>query len=141
MPDFIQLCNAAYDPQTGAMKERADLDALWKALFGLDEWLFAMSPNDLSDPQPFMIQHNDEIWAFVFTDSEKLQEFATQNNLTGEGENAVYISLKQDDARDWIRRAAEQGLNVVHFNYGCPGWYSPVENLDRIHHHLFDGTP
>lgn len=139
MPDFVELCNAAYDPETGDMKERADLDALWTALFGLEEWFFAMAPTDTEKPQPFMIRNNEDIWAFVFTDTEKLQDFAAQNNLLGEDGNAMYLALKNYAARDWIRRASEFGLSVVQFNYGCPGWYSPVANLDRIHDHLYGG--
>lgn len=128
-PDFIALSKAAH-PEHGDGPREA-LSALWIALYGLESWLIATAPGDLT--QPLVYELDGKRWIFVFTDADKLAEFRKMNKLADD----TFLSMSPDSARAWANDLSKHGLFGVHFNHGCPGWFSPIENLDLIHRHLF----
>ncbi len=131
-PDFVTLCESAYPG--GQPGPRAALDALWTALFGLPDWLFAVHPGDPT--RPYVTEYQGGRWAFVFTDSGQLARFTEQNGLRGPGE-LLFLSMPTAQARQWLDEAGQRGLiGGAQFNFGGPGWFAPCQNLGAIYEHL-----
>ncbi|MCC6521395.1 MAG: hypothetical protein IT373_01915 [Polyangiaceae bacterium] len=109
------------------------MDALWNALLRLPQWIFAVSERDPT--APLVVAMDGKSWVFVFTDTTQLERFLRENNLRGQGE-LQYLTMPVDGARRWLAQAGTRGVFGVHFNFGGPGWFAPIPNIDAIHAHL-----
>jgi hypothetical protein len=135
--DFDRLASAAFpDGQVGPMPA---LDALWNELFDLREWVFAVRPQGMANPYPYIAIFNGKRCAFAFTDSERARQFCVDNNLLDpDGKNSFHMTMPLPGVLDWIAEAgaAAGEFEVVHFNFGGVGWFCPVENFPVIRRHL-----
>lgn len=112
-----------------------DMDVLWRALFGLPEWYFAVFPE--GPISPFLSTVKGNRWAFAFTDPSHLRYFLEQQNLLP-SDGRSFMTMPVDGARKWIAEMGNSGkIFGVQFNFGCPGWYAPYENVEAIYEHLF----
>jgi len=115
------------------------LDALYRALFGLDQWLFVADPRPgLLAPRPYRGIHEGKAWYYVFTDEEHLQRFAEANGFA-RGPTSGPIAVTVDEAVERI--AEDRGVDGVHFNEGEDGWFLPRERLPEVQRHLRSTPP
>ena len=130
--DFIALTKAALpDLRPGP---RAAVNALWRAAFSLDQWLFIVHPNAATDRQPFVDAEAGYVCLFAFTDGDQLHRFARENNMLDEHGGALMLAISPQNAIEWGRREREQGgSRRIHFNFGGPGWFAPLSGLPGIH--------
>lgn len=135
-PDFRKLAARAFPEQQPGEKE--DLNALWRATLDLEAWHFFVHPEDAGDPYPFITVEGGKRCAFAFTSMDIAQSFAFANGFVKEEESGVFcIGMKLPGAIDWIERAGANGeLEIVHFNFGSPGWYCPVAQFRPISRYL-----
>ncbi|GEM_PF-2839715 len=135
-PDFLALTAKAHPNGTG-QGEQEDHSQLWRAVLDLEEWHFLVHPKDSADPYPFIANEGGKRCAFAFTGSETASTFAVANNLTDAQGGAVYISMKLPGAIEWIESAGASGqLELVHFNFGCPGFYCPADRFKVLCRYL-----
>jgi hypothetical protein len=131
-PDFAALTAAAL-PNLERGPAPA-INALWRAAFSLDKWLFVMHPSAVSDPHPFVDTEAGHICLFAFTDSEQVHRFAKENNLLDEKGNALMLGITPQNAIEWGREERERGgSRRMHFNFGGPGWFVPMASLPGIY--------
>ena len=130
--DFDTLTAAAFPgQQVGPI---AAVNALWRAAFSLDQWLFVMHPAAVSDPQPFVANEASYVCMFAFTDGERLRGFANENSLVDEKGGALMLGVTPQNAIDWGREERERGGSQrMHFNFGGPGWFAPLSGLPGIY--------
>lgn len=130
--DFDMLTAAAFPgQQVGPI---AAVNALWRAAFALDQWLFIMHPAAVSDPQPFVANEAGYACMFAFTDGERLRGFAKENDLVAEKGSALMLGISPHNAIEWGREELERGGSQrVHFNFGGPGWFAPMARLPDIY--------
>lgn len=130
-PDFDALCGRAYP--NGATGPRAAMDALWKATLQLETWHFAVPKQNPTTP--LLVAIEGKTWAFAFTDGGRARRFVTENPEPCGGAHDFVLAIPSGGAREML--SGMRGVFGVHFNYGQPGWFAPIPNLDRIHAHLF----
>jgi hypothetical protein len=131
-PDFAALTKAALpDLQPGP---RAAVNALWRAAFSLDQWLFIVDPNAATDREPFADTEAGHLCLFAFTDSEQVHRFAKENNMLDEHGGALMLGISPQNAIEWGREERERGGSQrLHFNFGGPGWFAPMAGLPGIY--------
>jgi hypothetical protein len=113
----------------------ADQNALWTALLQLPEWHLLFSPQ-LQQPSPQVVTVDGKRWVLVFTDPDRLQKYAQENDLVVDGDKALYTSLSVPDARKTLQSMTSSGIYGVRFNQGAHGWYSPISSIKAIHSFL-----
>jgi hypothetical protein len=131
-PDFAALTKAALpDLQRGP---RTAVNALWRAAFSLDKWLFIVDPNAATDREPFADTEAGHLCLFAFTDSEQVHRFAKENNMLDEHGGALMLGISPQNAIEWGRQERERGGSQrIHFNFGGPGWFAPMSGLPGIY--------
>ncbi len=130
--DFDALTAAALPNQQ--LGPAAAVDALWRAVFSLDQWLFIVHPNSAIDPRPFVAYEAGYVCLFAFTDGERLREFAKENAMLDEKGNALMLSVSPDTGIDWGHQEYQRGgRQRIHFDFGGPGWFAPLMGLPGIH--------
>jgi hypothetical protein len=133
VPDFRALAAKAFPAQHQG--EREDLNALWRAALDLEAWHFFVHPKDVGEPYPFITVEGGKRCAFAFTSVDIAQYFAFENGFVKEEKSGVFcIEMKLPGAIDWIERAgANNGeFEVVHFNFGAPGFFCPAAQFKPI---------
>jgi hypothetical protein len=130
--DFVALTKAALpDLQPGS---RAAVNALWRAAFSLDQWLFIVHPTDAFDRKPFVDAEADHVCLFAFTDGEQVHRFAKENKMLDKRGGALMLGVSPQNAIDWGREERERGGSQrIHFNFGGPGWFAPMSALPGIY--------
>ena len=144
-PGFDELVDLAYDAASRGPLEDPALDALWKALFGLETWYFLAKPPEADDELvPFVCDGDDGCgWLLAFTDLGRLRRYCSQEGLEGEGQiegETFYLSLKPASARAWVRGLPDE-IGGIRFNEGEHGWQGDRGSIDRIHEHLYPRDP
>jgi hypothetical protein len=140
--DFDTMAANAFPKQQPG--ERADIDLLMRAAFSLDEWFVVALPG--AEPtvrdapvRPFTLPDNERYnSAYVFTDARRGERFVSINQLKGEnGQPLRVVSVPADTLVGWSQ-AGELPLRIrrLHFNFGNPGWFSPMENIPAIFEQL-----
>lgn len=133
--DFVALAQKAF-PDNAPINRDA-MDELWVAAFKLPKWHFLMTPKSAVDKQPSVQIVAEEPWLLVFTDSEKLNQYATSNkNLAADG-SALYLSMTPEEAKKLVASTAGSPIVGVRFNEGTKkGWFSPTKNVSGIYEYL-----
>jgi hypothetical protein len=130
--DFVALTKAALPGLLPG--PRAAINALWRAAFSLEQWLFIVHPKSAGDPQPFVDTEAGHVCLFAFTDSEQVHRFATENKMLDEKGGALMLGVSPQNAIEWGRKERESGgSRRMHFNFGGPGWFAPMSGLPGIY--------
>lgn len=118
-----------------------DLNALFGAVFALSEWLF-ISRGELPNVNPY-VASNAEVaggqqMVRAFTDSNRLQRFARENNLTDAEGNALMLTIPTKGVVEYLEQFIEYGVHGVWFNSdtGSEGFFVPLKQLRPIREHL-----
>jgi hypothetical protein len=137
MTDFTALQAAAYPNNAPGPVEA--LDALWRALFALDTWVFLIHPARLArgdDPFPFIADVGGEGCVMVFTSSEEAAAFAARNQLTTPEGAAATLVMPTAAALTWLDQELPAHVARVAFNHGPNGWRAPRAQVAVIHEAL-----
>ena len=140
--DFDTLAANAFPKQQPG--KRADLDLLMRAAFSLDQWFVVALPDAASTMRdapvrPFTQPDNERYnAAYVFTDARRGERFVSINQLKGDNGQALrVVSIPADTFVGWSKSGElPSRIRRLHFNFGSPGWFSPMENIAAIFGHL-----
>ncbi len=135
--EFERLVAEAYDLESGETKSMQALDALWRAVFELENWYFITLPEPDKAMYPLVGVIDGLNWFYAFTDEALLQQFARKENLVDEEKGAYLISVPTKDILPWLEEVRANGVYGIRFNQGDFGWYVPLENFAAIYEHLF----
>lgn len=136
MTDFIKLAQEANEPNVSREESMERKGRLFRALFELESWLFAIDPNASTPTQPLIREWQGQRWVFGYTDSEKLETFVTQEDLQYQ-EKTLFLSMAPEQGREWFLSLQKIGVYGVHFNFGVGGWYIPLQQIEPIYRHLY----
>ncbi len=135
-PNFLELSQKA----TGPDATIEDKNALFKAFFDLQEWVFITPQGEMN---PFVSAIDNNKWIFAFTDSNKALEFAKANNdrvkggFLDEKGGINFITINIKSALNYLYELnKKEGLYGMHINFGLPGWFVPITTLPKIITHL-----
>lgn len=136
-PDFDRLSKFAND----AGASMSDQEALFGAAFRLKEWHF-IARGEIPDVKPYVASNPTIVSGApmlkAFTDTKRLQAFATENNLTGPDGSVSILSLPVANLLPTMAAYAESGVTHIHFNADDKsyGFYVPLVQLPIIRAHL-----
>ncbi|AFM12203.1 hypothetical protein [Turneriella parva] len=134
-PDFIVLARDTFNEDGTVNIENGD--KLWSALFKLPEWNFLMTMTSFVNKSPSAQMIDGKVWYLVFTDTEKLQAYATRNqNLDPDGK-ALFITMTPEAAVRFAQGSLGTTVYGFRFNEAAEhGWFSPLENLVKFPDYL-----
>lgn len=112
-----------------------DVYQLWHAALSLDEWHFiAKYRENIQEIQPFLGVVDNAGWAFIFTDTDKAQEYVrttvNEGFLNPDGGTTI-ISMKTENAIKYLLKLESEGVYGVRFNE-LNGWFAPIHELPVI---------
>ncbi|MEZ5211250.1 hypothetical protein [Gordonia sp. (in: high G+C Gram-positive bacteria)] len=120
-----------------AAADRSGLDALWRAVFELDEWWFIARglgadcmPGD--DTHPFIGVLDGKPFLMAFTDGERARRFALANGLGAADGTAHALAIPPAGIVSTAPSYRQQGVFAIVFDHGSTGFFSPLEDLAAI---------
>ncbi len=116
---------------------RPDLDLLWAPAFSLDAWHALVHPRDAAQPTPYVRLERGVVTAYLFTDETRpARSIALPELRADDGSYLLMpispLSLVESSRLD----PREQPFDTLRFNFGNPGWYSPLRNMAHVFDHL-----
>ncbi len=135
--DFDLLVQRAYAPSATV----ADKDQLWGAAFALTEWHF-IARGPLPNPHPYVASNttvaNGASMVKAFTDSERLDRFARENQLAGADGAVQLLSMPTHAALRYLASLGAGDVYGLHFNADRAsfGFFIPLAQLPIVKRHL-----
>jgi hypothetical protein len=118
-----------------------DLNALFGAAFGLGEWLF-IARGEMPNVNPY-IASNAEVaggqqMIRAFTDSQRLQRFAEENDLTDADGGTQILSIPTEGIVEYLEQFMPYGVHGIWFNSDSKsdGFFIPLKQLRPVKEHL-----
>ncbi|HRH41355.1 MAG TPA: hypothetical protein PKY82_06885 [Pyrinomonadaceae bacterium] len=133
---FDELSRKAFE--TNAIE---DLNALFGAAFSLENWLF-IARGEMPNLNPYIAANPEfadgQQMIRAFTDSERLQRFARENNLTGADGSALFLTLPTVNIVEYLEQFIPYGVHGIWFNSDSEseGFFIPLKQLRPIKEHL-----
>jgi hypothetical protein len=140
--NFDELARKAID-SNGAME---DLDNLYGAAFALSDWHF-IARGEFPNVSPYIAANaeyaNGQYMVRAFTDTERLQRFAKENNLTEADGSTLILSIPTGKAVEYLEQFIAGGVHGVWFNSDTEsdGFFVPLRQLRPIKEHLAKINP
>lgn len=103
------------------------MGALWRALYGLDRWLF-IARGEINAPRPYAITLPQGPMVLAFTTTERAQATGRANGLS-EDEVKHILAIPMPAAIEWAAGLASTGVMGLAFDHGTTGVFAPLSNL------------
>ncbi|CAN5383521.1 hypothetical protein BH10ACI1_BH10ACI1_15420 [soil metagenome] len=135
--DFDALARKSNE-SGGAMD---DLNNLFGATFALEKWLF-IARGELPNVNPYVAANAEyaggQQMIRAFTDSDRLQRFAKENNLTDVDGSAQMLTVPTVGIVEYLEQFINNGVHGVWFNSDTvsDGYFIPLAQLRPIKEHL-----
>jgi hypothetical protein len=126
------------------------MTAYWKAVFDLDEWHFIRQPAQPGEPapppdafQPVGARIEDKMFILAFTNEDRANACARQNNIEQPDGAAAIITLPRTEAAETLCRIESDQVDGVMFNSnrGEAGMYAPLHNIAAMYDHYHNALP
>lgn len=107
--------------------DRAAMDALWRAVYALDSWIF-IARGELDSPQPFVAEFGPGPLLLAFTTPERAKEGAL---AVGRDEAFAQnlLSVPLPAAIEWATQYGALGVTGILFDVASQGYFAPLANL------------
>lgn len=135
--DFDALSRQANEPNA----PMENLNALFGAAFALENWEF-IARGEMPNVNPYIAARADvadgQQMVRAFTDGERLQRFAGENNLTLEDDSVDVLSIPTEGIIEYLEQFMDYGVHGVWFNSDSisDGFFVPIKQLRPIKEHL-----
>jgi hypothetical protein len=119
----------------------ADLNNLYGHAFALPEWYF-IARGEFPDVNPYIASNAEyadgQQMIRAFTDKERLQRFAKENNLTGASGEVLTLDIPTGNIVVYLEQFIAYGVHGIWFNSdsGSDGFFVPLRQLQPIKEHL-----
>lgn len=122
-----------------------DSNALYLQVFALPQWHF-IARGQFPDVNPYIASNpqvaDGQYMVRAFTDTDRLQRFAKENNLMGTEpvgkEDVLVLSVPTEKIVDYLEQFISQGVHGIWFNSDSQsyGFFAPLKQLRPIQEHL-----
>ncbi|HEX8246834.1 MAG TPA: hypothetical protein VF599_01520 [Pyrinomonadaceae bacterium] len=118
-----------------------DLNNLYGHAFALSEWNF-IARGEFPDVSPYIASNADyadgKYMIRAFTDKERLQRFAKENNLTGAEGEVLTLDIPTGNIIDYLEQFIASDVYGIWFNSdnASDGFFAPLKQLRPIKEHL-----
>lgn len=149
--DSSEMPNLDPDPQIVAEIDRraalvraepesfAAMDGLWRAVFGLERWIFIARGSDEA-PSPFAAELDRGPVVFAFTTAERARVGGLVNGLSEEDSTRL-LAVPLPAAIEWVASLSAVGVSGITFDVPEAGYYAPLENLLRMRDFMAANPP
>lgn len=140
--DFDLLSRKANEPNA----PMENLNALFGAAFALEKWEF-IARGEMPNVNPYVASRadvaNGQQMVRAFTDGERLQRFAKENNLTREDGSVDILSVPTGGIVEYLEQFIDYGVHGIWFNSDSisDGFFVPLKQLRPIKEHLAKAKP
>lgn len=126
-PEVVAEIDRLAAASRAAPQDREAMSALWRAIFGLDRWLFLVR-GELDAPRPYALGFPEGPMVLAFTTAERARAAGLANGLR-EDEVQHILAVPLPGAIEWIAGHADAGILGVTFDHGVSGAFAPLGNL------------
>lgn len=126
-PDVIAEIDRLVAVSRNAPQDMAAMDAMWRALYALDAWLF-LARGELDAPRPWSLSLPEGPMVLAFTTAARAQEAGRAAGFSEE-EVAHILAVPMPGAIEWVAGLGSAGLVGVVFDYGVSAAFAPLRNL------------
>lgn len=125
--------------QSGGAAE--DIENLSKQIFALPKWHF-IARGEFPEVNPYVASNADyadgQPMIRAFTDTNRLQRFAKENNLTKADGSTLMLDIPIDEIVDYLEKFIAHGVHGIWFNSdsGSEGFFFPLAQLRPIKEQL-----
>ncbi|HLM00134.1 MAG TPA: hypothetical protein VK400_03700 [Pyrinomonadaceae bacterium] len=118
-----------------------DLSNVYGNAFALPEWYF-IARGEFPDIRPYIASNanyaDGQYMIRAFTDKERLQRFAKENNLTGADGEVLTLDIPTANIIAYLEQFVPNGVYGIWFNSdnGSEGFFAPLKQLRPIKEHL-----
>jgi len=133
-PDFDKLVQ-----RTQQEKSRESLDALWGAVYALEDW-FMIASGEPPNVGPFIGVMEDKPFVFAFTEPEKAAEAAKNRGLVDKNGDPHLLAIPVAGFVKTVETYIEKGIFGVYFNDGENAFYTPLTDVKSMFQFHRGGT-
>jgi hypothetical protein len=132
MVNFDELSEKAF-AEDGTVEDKNEL---WGNVFLLKEWYF-IARGEAPNLHPYIASNknvaNGQPMIRAFTDTDRLYDFARENELLDEGGNAPALTIPTDKAIEFLAQFEEEVFGIW-FNSDPQsiGFYAPLKQMAAI---------
>jgi hypothetical protein len=134
---------ADIDRRAAALKEEpesfAAMDALWRAVYSLDRWIFIARGTD-DQPAPYAGELPQGPMLFAFTTGERARTAALGMGLS-EDEASKLLAVPLPAAIEWVASFSSVGVKGITFDFPAAGYFAPLENLVPMRDYMATHPP
>jgi hypothetical protein len=105
----------------------AAMDALWRAVYGLERWIFIARGTDEA-PGPYAGVLEQGPMLFAFTTGERARSAALAAGLS-EDEASRLLAVPLPAAIEWAASFSAVGVQGIAFDVPAAGYFAPLTNL------------
>lgn len=126
-PDVVAEIDRLAETSRAAPQDTASSEALWRAVYGLDRWLF-IARGELSEPRPYAISLPQGPMVLAFSTAERAQAAGRANGLSDDDVKHI-LAIPLPGAIEWAAGLSSSGVFGMAFDHGVSGAFLPLANL------------
>ncbi len=134
---------AEIDRRAAALKEQSEsfaaMDALWRAIYGLDRWIFIARGTD-DQPGPYVGELPQGPMILAFTTGERARNAALGMGLS-EDEASRLLAVPLPSAIEWAATFSSVGVVGIAFDLPAAGYFAPLGNLVPMRDYMAANPP
>lgn len=112
-------------------KTRESLDALWGAVYAMENW-FMIAAGEPPNVGPFIGVMEDKPFVFAFTEPEKAAEAAKSRGLVDKNGNPHLLAIPVAGFVKTVGTYIENGIFGIYFNDGAGAFYTPLTDVKSM---------
>ncbi|MCS5714558.1 hypothetical protein NVV95_08330 [Herbiconiux sp. CPCC 205716] len=131
------------DRRAAALRDQPDsfaaMDALWRAVYSLDRWIFIARGTD-EQPGPYAGELAQGPMLFAFTTGDRARAAGLGAGLSDD-EASRLLAMPLPSAIEWAASFAAVGVKGIAFDLPTHGYFAPLSNLIPMRDHMATTPP
>lgn len=121
--DFDALATAVRESNGS----REALDALWGAVYELEDWYF-IARGEMPDLTPYCAVIEGKPMVHIFTDSDQCDACARQFGFVDDDDCTPFIAMGPEGFLGWLDLLQSNNVWGMYFNHGPNNFFAPLTN-------------
>ncbi|GAA2173188.1 hypothetical protein GCM10009846_14140 [Agrococcus versicolor] len=126
-PEVVARIDRLAEASRAAPDDRAAMAALWRAVLGLDRWIF-IARGDAEHPMPFAAAMPQGPMVLAFTTAQRAHDAGLSMGLSSD-EASRLLATPLPGAIEWAATLQGAGIVALALDHGTIGAFAPLTNL------------